>query len=191
MLLDLYLSDDHGLDLLRETLEHAGRPDFVVITAAPRHGQRPPAMQLATVHYLVKPFRFAQLEERLITYRNLHARLARVVEAEQHEVDALYGLLRGPAPLPKGQSGPTIARIREHLHSAPRNVSPPRSRPGSASAATLPSAISPSWPARAPWSCACSAARPDRLSTATGSPPARISHSVGLLVRRIVLRPGA
>jgi response regulator of citrate/malate metabolism len=44
-------------------------------------------------------------------------------EAEQHEVDALYGLLRGPAPLPKGQSGPTMAQIREHLRGAPADLS--------------------------------------------------------------------
>jgi response regulator of citrate/malate metabolism len=125
VLLDLYLPDGHGLDLLRETLEgpDADRPDFLVISAARDMASVRAAMQLGTVHYLVKPFRFAQLEERLITYRNLHARLARVVEAEQHEVDALYGLLRGPAPLPKGQSGPTMARIREHLRGAPEDLS--------------------------------------------------------------------
>ncbi|HEY5430832.1 MAG TPA: response regulator [Solirubrobacteraceae bacterium] len=123
VLLDLYLPDGHGLDLLRETLERTDRPDFLVITAARDMASVRAAMQLGTVHYLVKPFRFAQLEERLTTYRNLHARLARVSEAEQHEVDALYGLLRGPAPLPKGQSGPTMARIREHLRGTGQDLS--------------------------------------------------------------------
>jgi response regulator of citrate/malate metabolism len=123
VLLDLYLPDGHGLDLLRETLEHADRPDFLVITAARDMASVRAAMQLGTVHYLVKPFRFAQLEERLTTYRNLHARLARVSEAEQHEVDALYSLLRGPAPLPKGQSAPTMTRIRELLRSARQDLS--------------------------------------------------------------------
>ncbi|MGA9858724.1 MAG: response regulator [Solirubrobacteraceae bacterium] len=123
VLLDLYLPDGHGLDLLRETLEHADRPDFLVITAARDMASVRAAMQLGTVHYLVKPFRFAQLEERLTTYRNLHARLARVSEAEQHEVDALYSLLRGPAPLPKGQSAPTMTRIRELLRSAHQDLS--------------------------------------------------------------------
>ncbi|MGH2915171.1 MAG: response regulator [Solirubrobacteraceae bacterium] len=123
VLLDLYLPDGHGLDLLHETLEHSDRPDFLVITAARDMASVRAAMQLGTVHYLVKPFRFAQLEERLTTYRNLHARLAQVQEAEQHEVDALYGLLRGPVPLPKGQSGPTMARIREHLRTARKDLS--------------------------------------------------------------------
>ena len=81
------------------------------------------AMQLGTVHYLVKPFSFAQLEERLVAFRDLRGRLDRIDEAEQHEVDALYGLLRGPAPLPKGQSGPTMARIRELLQAATGDLS--------------------------------------------------------------------
>jgi response regulator of citrate/malate metabolism len=124
VLLDLYLPDGHGLDLVREVLdEQDNRPDFLVITAARDVGSVRAAMQLGAVHYLVKPFRFAQLEERLLTYRNLHNRLGRIDEAEQHEVDALYGLLRGPAPLPKGQSGPTMARIRELLRRAPDDLS--------------------------------------------------------------------
>jgi response regulator of citrate/malate metabolism len=124
VLLDLYLPDGHGLDLVREVLERqGGRPDFLVITAARDMASVRAAMQLGTVHYLVKPFRFAQLEERLMTYRNLHGRLEQIEEAEQHEVDTLYGLLRGPAPLPKGQSGPTMARIRQLLRSAPEDLS--------------------------------------------------------------------
>jgi response regulator of citrate/malate metabolism len=124
VLLDLYLPDGHGLDIVRDVLERDGRrPDFLVITAARDVRSVRAAMQLGTVHYLVKPFRYAQLEERLITYRSLHSRLGRIDEAEQDEVDALYGLLRGPAPLPKGQSGPTMARIRELLRGAPQALS--------------------------------------------------------------------
>jgi response regulator of citrate/malate metabolism len=124
VLLDLYLPDGHGLDLVRESLPGKGhRPDFLVITAARDMASVRAAMQLGTVHYLVKPFSFTQLEERLNAYRDLHGRLARMDQAEQHEVDTLYGLLRGPAPLRKGQSGPTMARIRELLVAASRDVS--------------------------------------------------------------------
>jgi len=124
VLLDLYLPGGHGLDIVRETLEQRGeRPDFLVITAARDMASVRAAMQLGAVHYLVKPFTFSQLEERLGAYRDLQGRVARISEAEQHEVDALYGLLRGPAPLPKGQSGPTMARIREILADAADDVS--------------------------------------------------------------------
>jgi len=129
VLLDIYLPDGNGLDLLREALEVEGpRPDFLVITAARDMQSVRAAMQLGAVHYLVKPFNFAQLEERLIAYRELTRRLDRIGdaeerEAEQHEVDALYNLLRGPAGLPKGQSGPTMASIRELLQGSPEDLS--------------------------------------------------------------------
>jgi response regulator of citrate/malate metabolism len=124
VLLDLYLPDGHGLDILREVSEQKGlRPDFLVITAARDMASVRAAMQLGSVHYLVKPFSFEQLEERLVAYRDLRGRLARIQEAEQHEVDALYGLLRAPAPLAKGQSGPTMARIRELVQTAPGDLS--------------------------------------------------------------------
>lgn len=125
VLLDLYLPDGHGLDLVRETLarkDHRG-PDFLVITAARDMTSVRAAMQLGAVHYVVKPFSFAQLEVRLDAYRDLRGRLERIDEAEQHDVDTLYGLLRGPAPLPKGQSAPTMTRIRELLQASPHDLS--------------------------------------------------------------------
>jgi response regulator of citrate/malate metabolism len=125
VLLDLYLPDGHGLDLVRETLARKDlhRPDFLVITAARDMASVRAALQLGTVHYMVKPFSFAQLEERLNAYRDLRGRLERTDEAEQHDVDTLYGLLRGPAPLPKGQSAPTMTRIRELVQGSPDDVS--------------------------------------------------------------------
>jgi response regulator of citrate/malate metabolism len=129
VLLDIYLPDGNGLDLLREALELRGpRPDFLVITAARDMQSVRAAMQLGAVHYLVKPFNYAQLEERLTAYRELNRRLDRIGnteerEAEQHEVDALYNLLRGPAGTPKGQSAPTMALIRELLERSPEELS--------------------------------------------------------------------
>jgi response regulator of citrate/malate metabolism len=129
VLLDLYLPDGNGLDLLREAPELSDpRPDFLVITAARDMQSVRTAMQLGAVHYLVKPFTYAQLEERLVAYRELNRRLDRIGqaeerEAEQHEVDALYNLLRGPSGPPKGQSRATMALIRELLEGSPGELS--------------------------------------------------------------------
>lgn len=129
VLLDLYLPDGSGLDLLGKTIgEPDSRPDFLVITAARDMKSVRTAIRLGAVHYLVKPFDFAQIEERLVAYRSMRRRLERIGdaeerEAEQHDVDALYGLLRGPAPLPKGQSAPTMTLIRDLLSAATDDLS--------------------------------------------------------------------
>lgn len=123
VLLDLYLPDGHGLDLVRLTAGDAKRPDFLVITAARDMATVRAAMQHGTVHYLVKPFTFDKLEERLIAYERLHRRLSRLEEAEQTEVDALFGVLRGPVPQAKGQSGPTMALIRDLLSESAEEIS--------------------------------------------------------------------
>lgn len=121
ILLDLYLPDQHGLEFLRALNEQPGpRPDVIVITAARDVPSLRTAMQLGTVHYLVKPFRFARLAELLGAYGQLNDQLTALREASQDDVDTLYGLLRGPvAPQPaKGRSAPTLARVREALRSA-------------------------------------------------------------------------
>jgi response regulator of citrate/malate metabolism len=123
VLLDLYLPDGHGLDLVRALEGETARPDFLVITAARDMATVRAAMQHGTVHYLVKPFTFDKLEERLIAYERLHRRLSRLEEAEQTEVDALFGVLRGPVPAPKGQSGPTMALIRDLLSDSQQDIS--------------------------------------------------------------------
>lgn len=126
VLLDLYLPDGHGLELIRVLGEAAVRkPDFVVITAARDVDSVRDAMQLGAVHYLVKPFGFPKLQERLIAYRDMHQRLGKIDEADQDDVDHLFALLRTPAaaPLPKRHSAPTMARIRDAVRAADDDIS--------------------------------------------------------------------
>lgn len=133
VLLDLYLPDGNGLELMkrlldRHTAEHAPYPGFVVITAARDVASVRGAMQFGAAHYLVKPFGFKALQERLLSFQALHKRLTDLDEAaDQADVDALYGLLRGPAALPthppKGHSAPTLALIRDAVFAADRDLS--------------------------------------------------------------------
>ena len=84
MLLDLYLPDEHGLALMRrmQTIE-GPRPDVIVITAARDVRSVRTAMQLGAVHYLVKPFGFSRLAERLVSYRDMRSRLGNLDQADQ------------------------------------------------------------------------------------------------------------
>lgn len=135
VLLDVYLPDGGGLELIRgwQSGDPDGerRPDCIVITAARDIETVRTAMQLGAVHFLVKPFAFAALEEKLSGYRDLCARLdsldALDTEADQADVDALFGLLRGPTGLPprprKGHSAPTLELVRTAVRAAEGSVS--------------------------------------------------------------------
>ena len=128
VLLDLYLPDEHGLDLIRN-LEVEDRPDFLIITAARDLPTVRQAMQLGAVHYLVKPFGFAQLQSRLATYQGLHQRIhsiGEVTEADQEQVDNLYAMLRTTptaTALPKRHSAPTMTLVRDAVRGAEDDIS--------------------------------------------------------------------
>lgn len=122
LLLDFYLPDLAGLEVLRRLREEDHPPvDVIAITAARDVENLRGAIRGGVVHYLIKPFRLAAFEEKLTSYANAHARLARMGEADQGEVDRIFGTLRagsrGPA-LPKGLSDSTLELIIRVLRSA-------------------------------------------------------------------------
>lgn len=98
VLMDIYLPDGYGLDVVRAMLDTPRPPDVIVISAATDVDAVRSAIQLGVVHYLVKPFGFAALADRLSAVRAAHAQIADwPQEASQEEIDRLFGLLR-PAP---------------------------------------------------------------------------------------------
>lgn len=127
VLLDLYLPDGHGLDLVRSVTERP-RPAFLVISAARDVENIEHALRLGAMHYLVKPFGFAQLRDRLLAYRTMSERLGKLGEATQDEVDALYASLRPESStpwstLPKKHTAPTMALVRQTVERAETDLS--------------------------------------------------------------------
>jgi len=125
VLLDIYLPDISGLDVMRTIREgRASRVDVIAITAARDVESLRAAMHGGVVHYLIKPFRFAALQEKLQSYAAMHQRLKQLSEADQHAVDTLYTILRqgsGEA-LPKGLSRPTLDLVTRILQQAGRDL---------------------------------------------------------------------
>ncbi|MHB8642656.1 MAG: response regulator [Gaiellaceae bacterium] len=118
VLLDIYLPDENGIELMRRL--RAGdsqRVDVIAITSAKDVEVLRDAMQLGVIHYIVKPFTFATFRERLETYAAARQRLSDMRHAEQRDIDRLYGLLRtsGEASLPKGISPPTLTLVASLL----------------------------------------------------------------------------
>ena len=118
VLLDIYLPDENGIDLMRKLRAGAAPPvDVIAITSAKDVDVLRDAMHLGVVHYIVKPFTFITFRERLETYAEAHRRLADMRQAEQRDIDRLYGLLRtsSEASLPKGISPPTLHLVASLL----------------------------------------------------------------------------
>jgi len=128
VLMDVFLPDGDGIGVVRGFAERQEHPDFIIITAARDVSTVRAAMQVGAVHYLVKPFGYQALRDRLVSYRDLRTKMAALgQEADQSEVDALFGLLRGPASLPseppKGHSAPTLELVRNAVRAARGDVS--------------------------------------------------------------------
>lgn len=113
VLLDMYLPDRHGLDILR-ALRAAGHPaDVIAVTSARDLDVVRSAVSLGVIQYVLKPFVFQTLRERLEAYRSYAQRVgASESLASQSEVDQVLGTLRptGHGHLPKGLSEELLTR---------------------------------------------------------------------------------
>jgi response regulator of citrate/malate metabolism len=111
VLLDFYLPDTHGLAVCR-ALRAAGNPaDVIAVTSVRDLAVVKAAVSAGVVHYLLKPFTFASLREKLESY--VRFRRSSGQAADQADVDRTLAALRPAArgSLPKGISGPTLDAI--------------------------------------------------------------------------------
>lgn len=132
VLLDIYLPDANGLELLQELREIHPNLDVVVISAAREMETVRRALHGGIVHYLMKPFSQADLTARLDHYREAYSRLHSTSEnLEQDDVNRLFGLPdtgqdRPPPALPKGCSVETMRLVELILARTDDDVSAAR-----------------------------------------------------------------
>lgn len=118
VLLDIYLPDVSGLEVLQRLREEEHPPvDVIAITAAREVNSLRSAMRGGVVHYLIKPFLFPAFEEKMLSYAAAHERMTRIGKAEQGDVDRIFSALRSASnePLPKGLSDATLDLIIQVL----------------------------------------------------------------------------
>ncbi|MGW6569122.1 response regulator [Streptomyces sp. NPDC054975] len=121
ILLDHYLPDENGLAVVRELRRLGHQTDVIMVTAARDVATVQAAMRHGALQYLVKPFAFAGLRTRLEAYAALRHTLESGGEAEQAEVDRIFGALSAGAvepDLPKGHSPTTAELVRQVLLAA-------------------------------------------------------------------------
>ncbi|KAB7851241.1 response regulator [Streptomyces mobaraensis NBRC 13819 = DSM 40847] len=118
LLLDLYLPDGHGLRLLRSLRSAGHTADVIAVTSARDLAVVREGVSLGVVQYVLKPFTFTTLRDRLVRYAEFRSVAGEA--SGQDEVDRALGALRAPRPavLPKGLSTDTLAAITDTLRAA-------------------------------------------------------------------------
>ncbi|HEY0472915.1 MAG TPA: response regulator [Kribbella sp.] len=121
VLLDIYLPDMSGLEVLRRFRESsADYPvDVIVISAARDLDTLRTALRGGVYQYLVKPFEIESLRARLEDYAAHQAELRRLTEVDQQEVDRVFRTHSGRVAAPKGISPETTDLVLRALGEAP------------------------------------------------------------------------
>ncbi|WP_067707782.1 MULTISPECIES: two-component system response regulator DcuR [unclassified Erwinia] len=123
ILLDIYMQQDNGLDLLPE-LRHAKRSiDVIVISSAADADTIQQSLHYGVVDYLIKPFQFSRFEESLTGWRHKKSLKDNHQYFEQADVDVL--LHGNPAEngetnrLPKGLTPQTLRTLCQWIDAHP------------------------------------------------------------------------
>lgn len=126
VLLDMNLPDRHGLDVVRAMRAGGHAADVIAVTSARDLEVVRAAVSLGVVQYVLKPFVFATLKERLLAYRAYRDQLGSGTQVgTQAEVDEV---LAGARPttgsrLPKGMAEELLTRVSRALREADEGLS--------------------------------------------------------------------
>lgn len=109
ILLDVYLPDRSGLDALQQLRSEGNDVAVIVITAARELDTVSRAFHGGAADYLIKPFEYPQLVEKLDNFRRRAHALSASEGIDQAAIDALFGAPKTPQDtvLPKGLSKET------------------------------------------------------------------------------------
>ena len=121
VLLDFYLPDAGGLDVIRALRARGDLVDVIAVTSARDVDVVRAAVAGGVVQYLLKPFAFAAFRDKLERYADYRRQVGEPGdEAAQADVDRALGLLRGSeeAALPKGLSSGTFTAVVQAVREA-------------------------------------------------------------------------
>lgn len=121
VLLDIYLPDISGLEVLRRLRAAGLTVDVIATTRARDLSVVQAAVSFGVTQYLVKPFTSAAVRQKLDRHAAYRASLAAHVPVAQGEIDNLFGALRETAEsagLPKGISRESLQTVVASLRTA-------------------------------------------------------------------------
>lgn len=126
VLLDMNLPDRHGLDVVRAMRAAGHSADVIAVSSARDLDIMRAAVSLGVVQYVLKPFTFATLRDRLQAYLDYRATHVSATEVgTQAEVDQVFAAVRPTraTTLPKGMSEELLGRVVGALRVAGEGIS--------------------------------------------------------------------
>jgi two-component system, CitB family, response regulator len=121
VVLDLFLPDGHGLEVLRRLRSTDHPADVIVVTGAKEAAAVQQALRGGAIDYILKPYRFERFAETLRRYREYRSQVTAAREVEQAQLDRMLwqrGAVVATAELPKGIDALTLRRVSEALAAA-------------------------------------------------------------------------
>lgn len=120
LLLDLYMPDYTGLELLTQLRANGNPIDVIMITAANDAKHINEALQLGIVDYLIKPFQYERFAEALDKYLLRRSVIQSGLTFTQSDIDQLVRMtppspVTKKAELQKGMQRQTLDKIRASL----------------------------------------------------------------------------
>ncbi|HET6968875.1 MAG TPA: response regulator [Ornithinibacter sp.] len=126
VLLDMGLPDLPGLDVVRALRAHGHAADVIAVTSVRDLEMVRSAVSLGVVQYVLKPFVFPTLRDRLTSYAAYRAQVHGADEADtQAQVDSVFAQLRpgSAATVPKGMTEDLLGRVAVALREAGQPLS--------------------------------------------------------------------
>lgn len=119
ILLDVYMGEKTGLELLKDFRSADDPVDVIIISAANDKQSVRTALQHGAIDYLIKPFTFERFQEALLQYAQKHQIMKSNEHINQETIDAL--LLKpdkkqaSMVNLPKGLTEETLSTIVQQI----------------------------------------------------------------------------
>lgn len=126
ILLDVYLPDMKGTELLSYIQKHSPDSDVIFITAASETAVVRKALRSGATDYMLKPLTFERFKDSLLSYLAKRHALETANAMNEESIQFLWNKTAGRAAdntmTPKGIDPNTMAKIREKLADSPGGV---------------------------------------------------------------------
>jgi len=127
VLLDVYLPDMLGTDVLKMIMKESPETDVIFITAAAEADIVKKAFKSGVADYILKPLTFDKFKESLLSYKSKWDALNNADVFEEESIHFLWNKGKASSllteePLPKGIDPITIEKVQKSLQAATNGV---------------------------------------------------------------------